>query len=1617
MDPREQEKAAKVEALAGRLAGEMGTGAGAAVFVRELYGHAAVADVLGVADEDLLAAARALWAFAAERTPGAPRLRIYQPAAVSGGWNAPNVVIECINDDMPFIVDSVTQALKGLDVDPLLVLHPILSVERDDQGRLQRVGLVSDETVGGRAESWMHLRVRRLTHQRFGEVQARLEAVLADVRAAVEDWKAMRRRLRDQIREFDRDPPRIPKREIREVSAFLEWLDDDNFTFLGFREYSFKGEGTEAVAEIDTDSGLGLLRDPGVSVFDGLRNLGALPGDVQAWLRTPQLLRITKANRRSTVHRAVPLDAIALKTFNRKGEVVGERLFVGLFTNTAYARPPAAIPLLRSKVDHTLEKAGFLPESHNGKALQHILDTYPRDELFQIGEEELADVAIGILSLQERQRTALFVRVDRFERFVSCMLFVPRDTFDTALRLKLQSQLASAYGGRVASFTVLLGDSPLARLHIIIETVPGEIPDVDVAALERRLAETARDWSDRLVDALVERHGEDEGLRLARLYARAFSVSYRDKFTPMQAVGDIDNIEKVIATGEPAPDLHRPPGVDSPEVLHFKLFAQGDPLPLSDVLPRLENFGLRVISENGPHWIERSDSDRPVVMHDFDLRLPAGATVDLAKVRDKVHQAALALWHRTIEDDRLNSLVLLSGLTAREVSILRAYAKYLRQLGIPFAQDYVEQTLVRNSAIAGDIVRLFLARFDPARAPDPTAQTSATADLEQAVVRALDGVSNLDEDRIIRRFLNLVMATVRTNYFQCAADGGPKDRLSFKFDAHRVEEMPAPRPYREIFVYSPRVKGVHLRFGPVARGGLRWSDRRDDFRTEILGLVKAQQVKNAVIVPVGAKGGFYPENLPPPEAGRDAVMAEAVECYRTFVRGLLDITDNLRGHELLPPPDVERYDNDDPYLVVAADKGTATFSDYANALSQEYGFWLGDAFASGGSAGYDHKAMGITARGAWESGKRHFRELGTDIQSQDFTVIGVGDMSGDVFGNGMLLSRHIRLIGAFNHLHIFFDPDPDPEASWRERQRLFALPRSSWKDYDPALISEGGGVFDRRAKSIPVTAPMRRLFNLTTDHIAPNDLIRQMLRTPVDLLWFGGIGTYVKASGESHAEVGDRTNDALRIDGRQLRAKVVGEGANLGMTQRARIEYAAGGGRLNTDAIDNSAGVDCSDHEVNIKILLGAVEEAGELDRPARDRLLAEMTDEVAALVLRDNYLQTQSISVTQQLGGHLLDRFGRFMRTLEKAGRLDRSLEFLPDDEILTDRAKAGDGLTRPELSVLLAYAKISLFEDVVSSDLPDDPAFAEDLHDYFPTPLRERFGRWIESHRLRRQIIATVGVNEVVNRMGIVFVHEIVERTAIAPAEVIRCYLAARSILRLKEVWAEIEALDNRVPATVQYRLLAECGRLCERLTVWLARNENLPLSVGATVDAYCDDLAAVAAVLPDKLHPLELQKLEQAAADYAEAGVPEELARRIAAYPFLVPVGDIVKLARGGGIAVADAAEVFFDVGGGFGFDWLHQAAGRLPSETAWAKLAVTALVDDLYGHQRALAAGVVEQAGRDQEDWGQALRDWVNARQVQVGRTDQLMAELQTFASPDLSMLSVANRRLKDLAGLA
>ncbi len=1599
-----------------RLAVQMKQGRGggmAGQFASEIYRHASPEDVLTISENALYGAALSAWSqLQARRRAGDISVRVFNPTNDETGFDLGYTIVEIVTDDMPFLVASVTAELNRTGITVHRSVHPVLHVRRDGKGAITELFAPGASPPDAAAESMMQLHVdHHAGADACTAIEHRLRGVLIDVRDAVADWPAMRRTVASAITEIESAVVPAQAGEVEETVAFLRWLESDHFTFLGYREYRFvRDAGERAHIEIDAASGLGVLRKSSVMAFEGLLDVPELPPAVASFLQQPELLFVGKANRRSTVQRNTHMDIIALRRFDADGRVVGGRLFAGLFTSTVFTSSPRQIPVLRGKVAAVIEASGFEPESHDGRGLLHVLETLPRDQLFQFDEATLLQTSRGILHLRERQRVALFVHPDPLGRWVSCLAYVPRDRFDTRLRQRMAAILSDGFGGTVDAFETSLSDEPMARVLYTIRTVPGAKPPHPVDDIEQRLAAAARDWREDLRDGLVAQHGSAVGRALFQTYGDAFPLTYRDRYRAAEAVSDIEHLASALAAGAIVFNLLRQPNA-APGELRLRLYRRDQPQPLSDVLPVLENMGLRVIDEI-PHRIAPTDTDHVVWVHDFGLRTRTAADLDMPAVKGIFEEALRGVCRGTIENDGFNSLVLAAGLSPRRVVVLRGYCKFLLQTGIPFSQSYMEATLVNHAAIARAIVEMFENLFDPALG-DAAERDAVATRLQAEVDRALDDVKSLDDDRILRRFADAVRATLRTNYFQKDSSGADKSYVSFKLDSRVLADLPAPRPLVEIFVYSPRFEAVHLRGGKIARGGIRWSDRREDFRTEVLGLMKAQMTKNAVIVPVGAKGGFVLKQ--PPIGDREALQREGVECYQTMMHALLDVTDNLVEHEVVPPRDVVRRDGDDPYLVVAADKGTATFSDIANGIATEREFWLGDAFASGGSAGYDHKQMGITARGAWESIKRHFREIGVDAMTTDFTCVGVGDMSGDVFGNGALYTPHMRLVAAFNHLHIFVDPTPDAAASFRERQRLFALPRSSWADYDSKLISLGGGVFERAAKEIRVSAAMQELFDLGKKAtVTPSELIRAILGARVDLLFFGGIGTFVRSGAEGNTEVGDRGNDAVRIRGREVKAKIVGEGANLAVTQRGRIEYALAGGRINTDFIDNSAGVDCSDHEVNIKIPLARAMAAGRLSRKKRDDLLAAMTEEVSALVLRDNYRQSSALSETERQSAVLLDDHALFLAALEKEGRLDRAVEFLPTAEEIDERRADGIGLTRPELAVLLAYAKIVLQEQVLESELPDDPHLAGGIGAYFPKAMQRRFADLLHEHRLRREITATYVANTIVNRMGPAFVSSLQEHTGAPVPDVARAYLAGREVYRAAELWLDIDGLDDGYAADLQTEMRLEVLALMKRATVWFLRHGRPGAAIGDLVAAYAPAVGVVGKSLDKVVPESRKQSRDQRVAYYTNKGAPPDLARRVANLDVLAASCDIGRIASAHEVDARDAARAYYQLGARLGLDWLCQAsAGLVVEGDRWRKTAAIGLIDDLQTMQADLTAAMIAEEGGEAAR-PERIEEWLRRRGHALDRIEAVIADLRSTPRIDLPMLSVAAADLRALS---
>ncbi|HET7395282.1 MAG TPA: NAD-glutamate dehydrogenase [Gammaproteobacteria bacterium] len=1569
-----------------------------AAFIQQYYDDIAEEDLLQHSVEDLCGAALGHWTFGAKRAAHESRVRVFNPDAKKNGWKSPHTIIEMVNDDMPFLVDSTIMALTRNGIGVHLTIHPILRLKRDTRGVVTKL----DESDDALAESWIHIEVDHQSDAaNLKQLEAELQSAMRDVHATVSDWQVMRDKVSDVCKAVDAYRGILSDEEVDEGQLFLKWMLENHFTFLGFREYQLVEENGEDVLKVVPKSGIGILRN---AKDDAVSSHLVLPKDVRKRAHAHEFMIITKANSMATVHRPGYLDYVGIKRFDAKGNVNGEWRFLGLFTSTAYSRSPRDIPVTRKKVAEVLRRSELPAKSHDLKALLHILETFPRDELMQSTTDELFETAMDVVHLQERQRVKLFIRRDGFGRFFSCLVYLPRDRYNSQVRSRIENLLYRALNGKSVEHNVTLSESALARLHIIVRTAPWKLPKYDRAALEQEIALAVRSWQDELREALVEHCGEERGLSLFGRYANHFPAAYQEDIKARTAAFDIEQIDTLTGETSLRMSLYRPTSAPS-GYLRFKTFHREQPIPISDALPMLENMGVRVISER-PYELELRD-DSIIWVQDFEL--VHQGELDVEALKDLFQEQFVRVWRGEAENDGFNRLVLSAGLNWRQTTLLRAYCKYLLQTSLNFSQAYMERAIYANPQIAKLIVKLFEARLDPSAARDRDVLTQRYI---TEIDKALESVSSLDEDRILRGFINVVRATLRTNYFQTTEHNEPKTYLSFKFDPSQLPDLPLPKPVYEIWVYSPRVEGVHLRGGKVARGGIRWSDRREDFRTEVLGLMKAQQVKNTVIVPVGSKGGFYVKR-PPRSGNREDLLKEGIACYQTFMRGLLDITDNIVDGKIAPPPKVMRHDGDDPYLVVAADKGTATFSDIANGVSREYRFWLDDAFASGGSAGYDHKKMGITAKGGWESVKRHFREMGIDTQSTDFTVVGVGDMSGDVFGNGMLLSRHIRLIAAFDHRHIFLDPTPDAEHSFRERERLFNLPRSSWDDYDRELISAGGGVFPRSAKLIKISPEMRAVLGIEAHQLTPQDLMRAILKAPVDLLWNGGIGTYVKSSRESNNEVGDRNNDGIRVNGRDLRCKVVGEGGNLGCTQLGRVEYALHDGRLNTDFIDNSAGVDCSDHEVNIKILLNVVASEKRFTETQRNKLLAEMTDEVGELVLRDNYMQAQALSIAESQAPARINEHGYLMRALEQTGLLNRGIEFLPSNEELKDRKAAGRGLTRPELAVLLAYSKISIYNALLAGDVAEDPYLANELESYFPTALRKRYQELMPKHRLRREIICTAITNSIVNRMGSTFTQRMQEEAGVGVSSVARAYTIARESYDTISIWAAIEALDNKVPANVQLSMATQTSGLLKHATRWLLDHMHGRLDIAATVPVYRPGIETLREHVEGILSETQVETYHRTVEQYMDVGVPESLARRIACQPLLFTAFDLVDVAAERKLPIEVVGRVYFHIGRELELEWLRKQIEGLSVEGHWQAVARGTLRDDLYSQQRALTSQALAKAKDARSAMGQ-LDTWFSERSSRIQHAQRVLNDMKTAGISDFPSLSVAMQEIRKLA---
>lgn len=1575
-------------------------------FIQLYYAHSAIEDLKNRSLADLYGAALSHFQLMLNRKPGELIVRTLNPAHSEHGWQSSHTIVFVVIEDMPFLVDSMRMEMNRMGLTSHLMIHMggMLAV-RDNNGRLLDILPFNENHTQGILESPLYMEIDRQTDpELLTQIKDNLTKVLNDVNASVTDWPAMRRKVEETIKTLQASSDADP--EGHESIAFLEWLLEDHFTFLGIRDYELVGKGEESALHLVANSGMGVLRD--CTGSQEYRYLSEMPEEARRLTLSKKVLLLSKTNTRSTVHRHSYTDFIGVRIFDKNGNLLLERRIVGLYTSSAYTGSPKTIPLVRKKVEAVIKKSGLPPRSHAGKDLLHILSTLPRDDLFHASEEELYQLSMGILHLQERRSIRLFARKDPFNRYISCLVYVSRENFNADLVRQMQDILRLEFQGTEISFSTHFSSSVLVRIHYVVRIDARKQTQYDLKQIEQKLVEAGQSWQDGFRESLIEHFGEERANKLFLQYRNAFPAGYREEYKPKNSLFDLEHIEMLSPENKLGMSFYRPLGV-SKEEIHFKLYSQNTSISLSDALPMLENMGLRVESEQsfsitpkegGVFWI-----------NDFGMKYSHEPQFEVEQVRGIFQQAFNKIWLGEAENDNFNRLVLEAQLSWREITILRAYSRYFRQIGFTFSHEYIGQALVNNPAIARSLVELFHYRFVNHDIPNRQEKMSKT---EADIFKQLDNVVSLDEDRIMRRYLSVINATLRTNYFQTDENGQVKSFLSLKLDPGKIPDMPLPLPQFEIFIYSTRFEGVHLRAGKVARGGLRWSDRREDFRTEVLGLMKAQKVKNALIVPTGAKGGFVAKKLPV-DGSREAVLEEGIACYREYIQGLLDITDNLQGSEIISPPDCICYDEPDPYLVVAADKGTASFSDIANGVAISKNYWLGDAFASGGSTGYDHKKIGITARGAWVSARRQFQELGINVDTTVITVAGIGDMSGDVFGNGMLLSPYLKMVAAFNHQHIFLDPSPDPHSSFLERKRLFHLPRSTWADYNRDLISQGGGVFSRSLKSITLSPQVKKLLGVDKDSLIPTDLIRAILKAPVDLIWNGGIGTYIKASHESHLDAGDRSNDVLRVNGNELRARVVCEGGNLGCTQLGRIEYELNGGKINTDFVDNSGGVDCSDHEVNIKILLNQVVAAGNLTLNDRNALLAKMSDEVADLVLQDNYQQNRALSWLAAWSKYHIGLYISHITAQEQSGKLDRALEFLPSNKELLQRKMSGLGLTKPEMAILMAYSKITLKEQIIQSELPEDPYLAQYLKDLFPIPLRKDYSEVMSEHRLKRELIATQLCNRLVADMGVTFVFQMQDETAASASMIVRAYTAARAIFHMGEFYIDIESLDYKIDAQVQYQINEEAVTVVRRAARWLLRNRAQGIDIPTIIKDFADPIVYLFRRLPKYVLGDDKIDLESRRDQLIAANVPPEIALRVACAELMYHALNIIELSQQEKIEIKYVAQVYFILLDRLKLVWFRQQINAyVGGDSYWVFLAKSSYKAELDILQRHLTERVLKQIQTENEI-SEQVDAWLERRSDFIERWRNILTDLRTIGVKEFAIISVAIHELGKLAG--
>ncbi len=1577
-------------------------------FVDLYYAEIPDDEIMLHSTEDLYGATLSCWKFIQERKKNEIKIRVFNPDYENHGWRSSHTIVEILTPDIPFLVDSVRMFVNSQNMAIHAIQYAVINVKRDAKHKIKNANLKQQDSQLT-AESIIHVEVDLHTNKQVLDgLNAQLQEIMQEVSFCVEDYDNIHKKVEQAITYVNKGCQLRPQSERDEVVAFLKWLGDNHFTFLAYDEFSIEQDENTALVKRDVKQDLGLFRLRKAS--RSKVKLEEMTTDIQEFITQPKLISFIKSGNRSRVHRPAYPNYVVVKRYDDKGNVIGGIRFLGLYTSVVYIETPWNIPIVRQKLQEVREKSGFDFNNHNGKELNRILEVHPREELFQTSVEHLYKTTTGVLNIQERRQTRVYIEQDPYSRFISCLVYSPRDSYNTEVRLKMEQVLQEEFEPLDIEFNTYFSESILNRTHFMLRIDDKVTAEIDVDKVAYRISQAICSWEDNLRDALIESMGEEKGNKSFNQYRHAFPAGYRETFNTRTAVSDIQHINELFTQHEKplAMSLYRELE-DEENILRFKLFQPNHNVHLSDILPVLENLGLRAMGEN-PYEIVRKDG-QVVWIHNFILQYSLAGTINISEVKQAFENAFRAIWIGKGENDAFNRMVLGSNLGWHDVAILRTYARYMKQIRSAMSETYIADTLCRYVHISQYLVEYFGLKF-AINKQDMAQRETAMQACEDKILSSLDDVAQLNEDRVIRRYLELMKATLRTNAYQTDTNGEKKNYLAIKLHPEKISNMPLPRPAFEIFVYSPSVEGVHLRGGKVARGGLRWSDRTDDFRTEVLGLVKAQQVKNSVIVPVGAKGGFIAKNLPKSD-DREAFMAEGIRSYQTFISALLDVTDNRKDGKVIAPDNVICYDEQDPYLVVAADKGTATFSDIANEIAIARGFWLGDAFASGGSVGYDHKKMGITARGAWISVQRHFREMGHNVQEQDFNVVGIGDMAGDVFGNGMLLSKHICLVAAFNHMHIFIDPTPNSAESFKERQRLFDMPRSSWADYDKKLISKGGGIFLRSAKSISISPEMRKCFAIKEKHLSPNDLISALLKAPIDLIWNGGIGTYIKASSESNSRVGDKANDALRVNGNEVQAKVIGEGGNLGVTQLGRIEYALHGGKSYTDFIDNSAGVDTSDQEVNIKIMLNDLLLSEDLTEKQRNKIFLSMTEQVSDLVLKHNYRQTQAIKLAYIDCQTRLNEYVRLIRDYESRGRLDRKLEFLPDDESIQERRNNNQGLTRPELSVLISYTKGELKERLNSKTISEDKYLSQMIEQSFPQKLVQDYQQKIYNHRLRGEIIATRLANNVVDYMGITYINRLSDSTGACMEDILRAFIAARDIFSLDEYWQEIESLDYQVATSVQESMMQDMMRLIRRSSRWFVRNRRANLDIGKEVADFKDKVQEIGKKLNQLLTGETLEQYQKQFNERIEKGVPKALANTSSGASNLYSALSIIEAAQQSKRSLTSVSEAYFQVGELLSLNWFMQRINELPTATHWEALARETLRDDLESQQRVLTAALLGHQ-KAKEKLSDTIERWQNEHKSLFARWHNMLNEAQSMPQIEFSMVSVALRELLDLA---